>query len=66
MSDEFLTTTQVAKRLGKSAKSVRRMLEAARFPNAQQTRMGEAWRVPVSDVEAYIAAIKPKVRRRAF
>jgi excisionase family DNA binding protein len=65
MADEFLTTSQAAKRLGKGAASVRRLIEKGKFPNAQRTSAGDAWRIPASDMDAFIEAIKPKVRRRA-
>ncbi|MFA9479971.1 helix-turn-helix domain-containing protein [Phycisphaerales bacterium AB-hyl4] len=50
--DEWLTTTEVAKRLGCHRNTARHMADAGAFPNAIKLRRD--WRVPAADVEAYI------------
>lgn len=57
----WLTTRQVAERVGMSVDTVRRWLDGdvPMFPHAYQTPGGGHWRVPLSDVRAFLE------RRRA-
>jgi excisionase family DNA binding protein len=57
---EFLSTRAVAKRLGYCDDRIRQFCEAGRFPGAWQAGNGAHWRIPAADVEAFIAASRPK------
>ncbi len=60
----WMTTRQVAARIGQSPMSVRRLLEAGTWPGAYQNGPGGHWRVPEDDVQAWLESMRPKVRRR--
>lgn len=55
-STTWLTTRQVADRVGMSVDTVRRWLDAdvPMFPNAYQTPGGGHWRIPLSDVRTFL------------
>jgi len=62
----WLTTAQVAERLGLKQQQVRNMLRANRFPNAEQVNP-RLWLIPESDLEGVKLPKKgrpPKKRRR--
>jgi excisionase family DNA binding protein len=58
LSKAWLRTGRAAKRLGVSRATVLRMCREGAFPNARYMR--RAWRIPVPDVDAVIAATAPK------
>lgn len=64
METRRLSTTEAAKRLGYSDDKIRRMCEAGKFPNAARDGSGGHWRVPESDLAAFLEANKPRVLRR--
>lgn len=64
MEPKRLSTTATAARLGYSHDKVRLMCEQGKFPNASRDGVGGHWRVPESDVAAFLEASKPKVVRR--
>lgn len=58
MSDAILEVKQVAMRLGVSPSTVRRLCEQGVLENAWASGAGaqrKHWRIPASDVEAYLA-----------
>lgn len=61
---EVWTPRAVGDFLGYSDDQVRRMCEAGRFPNAYRHAHSGHWRVPRSDVDAFIEANRVKVVRR--
>jgi hypothetical protein len=54
----WLTTGEVAERVGMSKETIRRWLDGPTpmFPNAYQTPGGGHWRIPLSDVRAFLEA----------
>ncbi len=61
MDDHLLTTAQVAARLGQGIEKIRKLLRSKRFPNAVKYGATDGrceWRVPASDVDAYLASLK--------
>lgn len=58
----WLTTGDVARRYGFDLVTIRRRCEKRLYPNAQRHGPGGHWRIPQSDVEALIEAMKPKKR----
>jgi hypothetical protein len=64
MSDEFLTTSQVAERLGVGRSTVGLWCRQGKFPNAEQREevIGLVWYVPASDLENFQS---PKMGRPA-
>jgi len=50
LTDDRLTAAEVADRLGKSRRTVGRMLAAGDFPGAERTSQG--WRIPAADLDA--------------
>jgi excisionase family DNA binding protein len=64
MAQRHWSTTQVGERIGRSGRQVQRMIEAGLFPHATRPR-GGMWRVPESDVVAWLESHRPRVRRRA-
>ena len=68
MSESILEVGQVAKRLGVSTNTVRRLCEQGVFENAWVSGAGEKrkhWRVPASDVEKYLACRGMAAHERA-
>jgi excisionase family DNA binding protein len=64
---KMLTTTGAARILGYSDDKVRRLCEAGAFANAIRDGYAGHWRIPLTDVDAWIAARKvacTPVRRR--
>jgi excisionase family DNA binding protein len=55
-----LTVDQVAEELGRSGSTVRGWLAAAEFPNAFKLNRRE-WRIPISDVRAFLDRQRPQV-----
>lgn len=55
-----LTVEQVAEELGRSGSTVRGWLAAAEFPNAFKLNRRE-WRIPISDVRAFLDRQRPQV-----
>ena len=57
MTDQFLTTRDIAERLGISIKTAAAWCRAGRFPGAFQvnisTGRGRAWLVPAGDLENF-------------
>lgn len=70
---EWLSTTDVAARLGQSETQVRRLCEAGRFdgdeskgvPGAYRSGVGSHWRIPAAAVELFLKQLRTKVVRRA-
>jgi excisionase family DNA binding protein len=59
----YVTTKEAGALLGYGIDKVRRMCEAGMFEHAFTTgKQGAHWRIPISDVEAMIAARKPMKR----
>ena len=59
-STEYLTTTQAAKRLhGAHPDTIRRLAVAGEFPQA--FLLGSHWRIPATDVDAYIERQRARV-----
>lgn len=61
---EVWTTSATGRFLGYSDDQVRRMCEAGRFPHAYRHAHSGHWRIPKSDVDAFMDASRPKVVRR--
>lgn len=61
--NDWLTTTEAAQLLGLTGRTVRRLCEIGRFPNATQPNRAH-WRIPRHDVEALIERTRPSVVRR--
>lgn len=64
METARLSTTKAAQRLGYSHDKIRRMCEEGRFPNAARDGSGGHWRIPESDLAAFLDANRPRVLRR--
>lgn len=61
----WLTPLEVGPRVGGiSPDRVRRLCERGAFPDAIRTEGGQ-WRIPASDVDAYLESRRARVRRRA-
>jgi excisionase family DNA binding protein len=60
----FLTTGAAAAELGLQRDRVRELCEEGAFPNAQRAGSGGHWRIPASDVRAFIERNRPIVRRK--
>lgn len=55
--NDFMTTAEVAARLGVTGPWVTRLARQGRFPNARQ--IGGIWLIPRADVEHYEATRRP-------
>lgn len=65
--NEYITKVELEVRLKLHRNTVTRLLARRRFPNAFRT--GGRWRIPVSDIEAFIrdeAAKEPRSRPVSF
>ncbi len=74
-SVQWLSTKEVAARLGAAEVSVRKWCRTNRFPNArrEETQRGPVWSVPATDLKDFVmrppgplphAMVKRKSRRR--
>lgn len=58
---KWLTTGEIAQRLGRSHDNVRRLIERGVFPSAQRPTGGH-WRVLAEDVARWIESVRPRRR----
>lgn len=61
---QWLTTNEAAEMIGRSPASVRRLCEDAVWPDAYRASAGAHWRIPRSNVVAWLKSIRPVVRQR--
>jgi excisionase family DNA binding protein len=61
MSEELLSTREVARRLGVTRRQVQRLAKSGRLPNA--FKVGKTWVVPQRDVVKLQKARAPDQRR---
>lgn len=54
----MLGTREAARRLGRSADTIRRMCEAGYFPGANRPHGGH-WRIPSHEVEDFRGSVRP-------
>ncbi len=64
METSRLSTTKAAALLGYSPDKTLRMCVDGKFPNASRDGNGGHWRIPMSDIEAFLEANRPRVVRR--
>jgi len=60
---DWLSTTEAGKLIGMGREFVVELCEDGAFPNAWR-KPGSRWRIPRSDVEAYLERMRAMVQRR--
>lgn len=62
-ADRYVTVNALAERLSVHIETVRRWIRDGKFPNAIKLPDGREWRIPESDVQAFIEAGKRDAAR---